>query len=121
MTGKISARLAALLAAVVFLQSCSITRIEHGNGERETTYALLAPINQVNLSGEGTYVETRGLGATLVAGQTAIGAFDVKALNISPECRLVVITPSEKQIEALRDLLKETGPLCSPAEPRGKP
>lgn len=121
MTGKTTSRIAALLVAGVFLQSCSITRIEHGNGEHETTYALLAPINQVNLSDQGAYVETRGLGATTVAGQTSIGAFDIKVLSISPECRLVVVTPSEKQIEALRDLLRDTGPLCSPAEPRGKP
>jgi hypothetical protein len=100
--------------------ACAITRIDRGDGHIETTYTLLAPVNRVSFGAGGGYVETRGIGVANAMDQTAIGLFDIKALEISPDCHLVVLSATEQQIEAWRQLLKDTGPICSSPTPKGK-
>ncbi|HEY0106342.1 MAG TPA: hypothetical protein VGB91_09680, partial [Rhizomicrobium sp.] len=93
--------------------------IDRGDGRIETTYALLSAVSDVNVPAEGAYVETRGVGVASVTGQTSIGLFDVEVLSLAPGCRLVVVSASDEQIKAWRELLRDSGPICSKRQPRG--
>ena len=105
----------ALLLASMALGGC--TQVYTSDGvqlERRGGFLYIQPPE----TGAGI-VELEGLGIMPMSDGLVIGYYNGSVLTLSPDCRAVFWVKTDKQMEALLELLKGRDDLCAAKQPRG--
>jgi hypothetical protein len=86
----------------------------HGDGTFTRSFALGAPvIVPMDSSGQSSVSKVNGLGFIVSNTETTLGWFDETLASLGPDCRVVLIGNTERQLERFATLLPKKEVLCT--------
>ena len=72
----------------------------------------LSPVSLVGGSSNASAVRVAGFGLGVSQDSAVLGVYDMSAVRLDPECRIVVMPKSDVELENFRRFLNETPNLC---------
>jgi hypothetical protein len=102
------------------VSGCAVVEKLHADGTAERATSFFAPVLVVpGASEEATAVRVSGIGLG-VGPQTAIlGAYDISAVHLDPECRIVIMPQRELELQNLRRILGDASNICVVEKTKG--
>lgn len=102
----------AILAASV-VAGCAMVEKVNADGTVERSTSLLAPVSVVVGSPDGPRaVRASGIGIGVGPDSTVLGAYEITAVHLEPECRVVVMPQREVELENFRRFMEQTPNVC---------
>jgi hypothetical protein len=111
---------AAVIAAALTLSGCAIVEDIRSDGTYQRSIALAAPLVIAPApAGESSVVRITGLGAGGINNTATLGWFDETVATLGPDCRVVLIGNTDRQLEKFAALLPKNETICSDSKLSG--
>jgi hypothetical protein len=106
-------RFALIFFVACIASGCAVVEKLHADGTAERTTSFLAPVLVVpDASEAATAVRVSGIGLGVGPQTAMLGAYDVSAVYLDPECRIVIMPQRELELQNLRRILGDASNIC---------
>jgi hypothetical protein len=113
-------RFSAIFFAACIASGCAIVEKLHADGTAERTTSFLAPVLVFpDASDAATAVRVSGIGLGVGPQTAMLGAYDVSAVYLDPECRIVIMPQRELELQNLHRILGDTSKVCVVEKTKG--
>jgi hypothetical protein len=93
------------------MAGCALVEKVGSDGIIERSVSL-SPVSFVGASSDSRAVRVAGLGLGLGHDSAVLGVYDMSAVRLDPECRIVVMPKNGVELDNLRRFLNETPNTC---------
>ena len=90
---------------------CALVEKVGSNGVIERSVSL-SPVSLVGDSSDAKAIRVAGLGLGVGQDSAVLGLYNMSAVRLDPECRIVVMPKNGVELDNLRRLLNETPNIC---------
>jgi hypothetical protein len=93
------------------VSGCALVEKVGSDGGVERSISL-SPLSLVGASSDSRAVRVAGFGLGVGQDSAVLGLYEMSAVRLDPECRIVVMPKSNVELENFRRLLSETPNVC---------
>jgi hypothetical protein len=103
----------AIVLAASVAAGCAVVEKVNTDGTVERSTSFLAPVSVVVGSPEGPRaVRASGIGLAVGPDSAVLGAYEIAAVHLDAECRIVVMPTNNVEVENIRRFLSQTPKIC---------
>jgi hypothetical protein len=93
------------------MSGCALVEKVGSDGSIERSISL-SPVSLVSPSSDSNAIRVAGFGLGVGQHSAVLGLYEMSAVQLDPECRIVVMPKSDVELENFRRFLHETPNIC---------